>query len=153
MWARVASLRSAAASLGSRVGLAPVSLLEGVTSLQVRWKSQPHHTSRVYNARKTGMWCQPLLKALAPLYAPGEPGRGRSRKKAMQKKQQIMQDHAIRQAGHRRKSYFRNLRIQKEHDAVRGVYREYADILRQKALARKADGADAPVGAPPMPPL
>ena len=95
-------------------------------------KSKP---GRPHAGRGNAVWWQPLLPALAAERCPEVEGKGNRRKKMQQRKQQSIWDHARRKEGHRRAKIFAQLKREKEDEKVRQVYRDYAEMLRAKALA------------------
>lgn len=80
-------------------------------------------------------WWQPVLPALASEMAHWEPGKGRKRKRMQQKRQQIISMHARRKEGERRNRIMRTVKWQDAHDKVRGIYEQYAAVLKGKAVA------------------
>lgn len=104
-------------------------------------------------------WWQPVLPAMANLVVPDLPGKHGStaHKKAQQRKQQAIADAARRKEGARRNRVLRALKKEKLREKTFDVYRQYADILRAKALsappaASAADDghdADRPDRPPP----
>jgi hypothetical protein len=107
-------------------------------SLQVR-HARPMNAKQTPPPRRPGksnaQWWQPLLPALAAERCPEVEGKGNRRKKMQQRKQQSVWDHARRKEGQRRSQIFAQLKREKEDEKVRQVYRDYAEMLRAKAIA------------------
>ena len=106
-------------------------------------KKQTKNTPR--SGRGTGVWWQPLLPAMAkdrcdhmlPKPKPGS-GRNGKRARALVREQQKIWTHAVRIEGTRRARIYKQAKIEREGDRVKAVYREFADILRARALSQKA---------------
>ena len=64
-------------------------------------------------------------------------GTGNRRKKYQKRYQQREWTHAIRNEGIRRNAIFNQLKSEKENDKVREVYRQYGEMLQQKALKQQ----------------
>ena len=100
-------------------------------------------------------WWQPVLPAMAKLVVPDLPGKHGStaHKKAQQRKQQAIADAARRKEGARRNRVLQALKKEKLREKTFDVYRQYADILRAKALsappASAADDDGKPTEQPP----
>ena len=82
-------------------------------------------------------WWQPILPALAAEVAPLTDGRGRSRKKFMQRKQQIVSMHARRKEGIKRNQVIRQQRLAESRQKVADVYEKFARILQREAASVK----------------
>ena len=104
---------------------------------------RPKVKNTPYAGRGNFVWWQPLLPAMAPLRVRPMEGSGRSLKRAMQKQQQIIWNHAIRKEGKRRNAIFKQVKREKEQEKVMAVYAQYGEILRQRALAAKAEAEKA----------
>jgi len=93
-----------------------------------------------YAGRGNAVWWQPLLPALAPELVPNTPGKGTRKKKMQQRRAQSVTDNARRKEGHRRSSIFRTLKDEAHTDRVRETYRDYAEMLRVRAV--RGDSSD-----------
>lgn len=89
-------------------------------------------------------WWQPVLPALASIAVPHALGKGNRRKKMQQKAYQIICMHARRKEGTRRNQILRKLAWQKHLEKIRGVYREYGELLRRKAVENNGGGLHGP---------
>ena len=78
-------------------------------------------------------WWQPIIPALAHEVAPLTEGRGRSRTRMMQRKQQIVCMHARRKEGARRNQVIQMQKRAENGRRVMAVYEKFASILQSEA--------------------
>lgn len=105
---------------------------------------RPRSRGGPHAGRGNYVWWQPLLPAMAAERVPDMKGKGRKLKLNQIRRQQVIWNHAIRKEGVRRNKIFKMVKREKESEKVMEVYRQYGEILRQRALAaQEAGGADA----------
>ena len=78
-------------------------------------------------------WWQPIIPALAHEIAPLTEGRGRSRTRMMQRKQQIVCMHARRREGVKRNQVVQMQKRAESRRRVAAVYEKFASILQSEA--------------------
>lgn len=104
-----------------------------------------------------GVWWQPLLPALAKEQCPDVEGKGNRRKRMQQRQQQRLWNVAIRREGVRRNAVFEQHKREREAEKVKEVYRQYGEMLQEKALRlqqqqqQHAEGAETDATQQPQP--
>ena len=106
-----------------------------------RFSVRPRTRGRT-GADNNAQWWQPLLPALAAKKYPHEhlnlTGSIQHRKEVMKRWQQSFWHAAIRKEGARRNKLFKQAKREREQEKVHAVYRQYGEILRQRALEQQA---------------
>lgn len=131
--------------------LTPASPLAAAIASPLLFLNQVRHRRA---GNKNGVWWQPLLPALAAEKCPEVQGKGKRRKRYQQRVQQSKWSHAIRIEGTRRNKIYETLKKESEADRIRELYREYGEMLRQKALKKMAEteaATSADASATPAP--
>ena len=106
----------------------------GWITIPTRDMYTPHHPGRL-TKKHDKRWWQPRLPALASEMCPNELGKGDRRKKNQQKRQQSITEAARRNEGIKRNKIRRFLRWTATKEKIQSVYLDYANILRERALA------------------
>lgn len=129
--------------------LTPASPLAAAIASPLLFLNQVRHRRA---GNKNGVWWQPLLPALAAEKCPEVEGKGKRRKRFQQRVQQSKWSHAIRIEGTRRNKIYETLKKERETERIRELYREYGEMLRQKALKKMAETEAAATSAADAPP-